>query len=79
MDAFPGVESSADICGGDPCLVRTRIPVWVLEQMRRQGASEEQLLRSYPSLRAGDLAAAWAYVRLHRIEIEEQIRVNENG
>src|ERR1700686_1483351 len=39
-DAFPGVESRPDVCGGEPCLVRTRIPVWVLEQMRRLGASE---------------------------------------
>src|SRR5229473_340290 len=69
-DAFPGVESRAGVCGGEPCIVRTRIPVWVLEQARRLGASEEQLLRSYPALRAEDLATAWAYVRSHRPEID---------
>ena len=78
-DAFPGVESRPDVCGGEPCLVRTRIPVWVLEQMRRLGASEDQLLRSYPTLRADDLAIAWAYVRSHRPEIEEQIHANESA
>ena len=78
-DAFPGVESRPDVCGGEPCLVRTRIPVWVLEQMRRLGASEDQLLRSYPTLRADDLATAWAYVRSHRLEIEEQIHANESA
>jgi len=30
-DAFPGVESIPGVCGGEPCIVRTRIPVWVLE------------------------------------------------
>jgi uncharacterized protein (DUF433 family) len=41
------------------------------------GISEEELLRAYPALRAEDLANAWAYVRSHRIEIEDQIRENE--
>lgn len=78
-DAFPGVESTPTVCGGEPCIVRTRIPVWVLEQARRLGTREEELLRSYPALRAEDLANAWAYVRSHRGEIEEQIRENENA
>ena len=33
-DAFPGIESRPDINGGEPCIVRTRIPVWVLAQAR---------------------------------------------
>lgn len=73
----PGIESRTDVCGGDPCIVRTRIPVWVLEQSRRLGASEADLLRSYPTLRAQDLANAWAFVRAHPQEIEEQIAENE--
>ena len=59
--------------------MRTRIPVWILEQMRRQGICEADILRSYPTLRAEDLAAAWAYVRVHRSEIERQIRENEEA
>ncbi len=76
-DAFPGIDAIPGVCGGEACIVRTRIPVWLLEQARRLGASEAELLRSYPSLRAEDLANAWAYVRSHREEIEEQIRQNE--
>src|ERR1700732_3256263 len=78
-DAFPGIESTPGVCGGEPCIVRTRIPVWVLEQSRRLGASEDELLRSYPTLRAEDLANAWAFVRSHRLEIDEQIRDNESA
>jgi len=78
-DAFPGIESTAGICGGEPCIVRTRIPVWTLEQARRLGVSEENLLREYPVLRAEDLANAWAYVRSHPTEIEDQIRDNESA
>ena len=60
-DAHPGVESSPGVCGEDPCIVRTRIPVWMLEQARRQGTSEAELLRAYPTLRAEDLTNAWAF------------------
>src|SRR5207302_9592511 len=78
-DAFPGIDSRSDVCGGEPCIVRTRIPVWVLEQARRLGASEGTLLRSYPLLRAEDLVNAWAYVRSHTAEIDRQIRENESA
>jgi uncharacterized protein (DUF433 family) len=76
-DAFPGVETTPGVCGGEPCLVRTRIPVWVLEQGRRLGTSEAELLRCYPTLHAEDLANAWAYVRSHGEEIARQIEENE--
>jgi uncharacterized protein (DUF433 family) len=76
-DAFPGIESIPGVCGGEPCITRTRIPVWVLEQARRLGVNESDLLRSYPTLRAEDLSHAWAYVRSHRDEIEQQILENE--
>ena|SRR5712692_7937155 len=78
-DAFPGIESTPGVCGGEPCIVRIRIPVWVLEQARRLGTSEADLLRCYPTLRAEDLANTWAYVRSHRDEIEQQIYENETA
>jgi uncharacterized protein (DUF433 family) len=76
-DAFPGIESNSEICGGEPCIVRTRIPVWMLVQARRLGTSEAELLKSYPTLRADDLTNAWAYFRSHHEEIEQQIGQNE--
>jgi len=51
--------------------------VWLLEQARRLGTTEADLLRSYPTLRAQDLTNAWTYVRTHRNEIEQQIADNE--
>ncbi len=76
-DAHPGIESEPSVCGGSATIVRTRIPVWVLEQARRLGMSEAKLLGAYPSLRAEDLANAWAYVRSHREEIDREIVENE--
>ena len=76
-DAFPGIENSPETCGGEARIVRTRIPVWLLEQARRLGSSESDLLRAYPSLRAEDLANAWAYVGAHQEEINREIQENE--
>ncbi len=74
---FPGIESHRDVCGGDACIIRTRIPVWVLEGMRRRGASDEQLLQAYPTLDSDDLTNAFHYAKFHQDEIEQQIRENE--
>ncbi len=78
-DSFPGIDSDPEICGGEPRIVRTRIPVWLLVQARRLGTSEADLLTSYPTLRAEDLANAWAFFRAHQNEIQQQIRENEEA
>ena len=72
-----GIESTPGVCGGDPRIAGTRIPVWTLEQYRRLGMTEAQILASYPGLRAADLVNAWAYVAAHPGEIDRQIRENE--
>ena len=76
---FPGIESTPGVCGGEACVARTRIPVWLLERARQLGSSEADLLRAYPTLRAQDLVNAWAYVETHRDELERQIRENEEA
>ncbi len=78
-DAYPGVESTLGVAGGEPCIVRTRVPDWLLEQARRLGTSEADLLRAYPALRAEDLVSAWAYARSHQDEIDRQIAENETA
>ena len=74
-----GIESTPDVCGGQACIVGTRIPVWVLEQARRLGVSEADLLRSYPTLRAEDLTNAWTYAASHAEELDRAIRENEEA
>jgi len=78
-DTWPGIESTPGVCGGEPCIVRTRIPVWILVRARQLGASEAEILGSYPTLRALDLVNAWAYARSHHEEIEGQIEENEGA
>jgi uncharacterized protein (DUF433 family) len=58
-------------------MVRTGIPVWVLVQARILGMSEADILKSYPTLRAEDLATARGYNRAHRAEIHAEINKHE--
>jgi uncharacterized protein (DUF433 family) len=76
-DAFPGIDSTPGVVGGEARIVRTRIPLWVLVQARRLGATEAELLYSYPTLRAEDLTNTRAYARAYSDEIEQQILTNE--
>jgi uncharacterized protein (DUF433 family) len=72
-----GIESTPDVCGGDPRIAGTRIPVWSLEHYRRLGLTEAQILTAFPGLRAADLVNAWAFVADHTQEIDRQISENE--
>lgn len=78
-DAFPGIESIPGVCGGDPCIIRTRIPVWVLVQAKRLGTSESEMLKCYPTLRAIDIANAWYFYNSHKEEINNLIQEHEGA
>jgi uncharacterized protein (DUF433 family) len=55
------LKSDPDICGGEVCAVGTRIPVTVILDTLAEGASAEEILRSYPSLKRAHIEAALAY------------------
>jgi uncharacterized protein (DUF433 family) len=74
---WQGVEKTSQVCGGEACIAKTRIPIWVLVEARRLGYSDADLLKSYPTLTATDLANAWAYAEAHSNEIELAIERNE--
>jgi uncharacterized protein (DUF433 family) len=74
---FPSVVSTPGVCGGSPRLVRTRIPIWLLQHLRQLGFSDAKILACYPTLTATDLAQAWGYVAAHRAEIDKEIEENE--
>ncbi len=72
-----GVEKTPGVCGGSACIAGKRITIWGLVEARRLGYSEADLLTSYPSLSATDLANAWAYAEAFSEEIETEIREND--
>jgi uncharacterized protein (DUF433 family) len=78
-NAWPGIERTTGVAGGEACVVRTRIPIWTLEQYRRLGWNEARILQSFPALRAADLVNAWAYADAHRDEIDAAVHANEKA
>ena len=74
---YPGIEKIPGVCGGDACVVGTRIPVWSLVNSRNLGFTDEDLLRNFPSLIAQDLFNAWAYYQANKAEIDIQIFEND--
>jgi uncharacterized protein (DUF433 family) len=74
------IEKTPGVVGGDACVRRTRIAVWMLVVARRLGMSDEEIRNRYQSpLTQADLDAAWQYYRENPEEIEQAIRENEEA
>lgn len=73
---FPGIEKTSGVCGGSACIIRTRIPVWSIIEYIQLGVAKEKLLQNFPTLRAQDLANAWAYYDANKDEIDLEIKEN---
>lgn len=55
------VVSDPEICGGEPCIAGTRIPVSVLLSHLAAGDSYEEVLRQFPRITRDDILAAIEY------------------
>lgn len=49
------------VCHGKACVKGTRVMVSVILDNLAEGASEEEILKSYPSLKSEDIKAAISY------------------
>ena len=67
------IERRPSVQGGDACIAGTRIPVWVLAAMHKQGDTVEDVLEAYPNLTAAQVHAAFSYYYDHRTEIDAVI------
>ena len=74
-----GIDHVPNVSGGAATIAHTRIPVWLLVQARQLGASDDELMEDFPSLRQQDLVNAWTYYDAHKREIDQQIKENENA
>jgi uncharacterized protein (DUF433 family) len=59
------VSVDPEIMGGMPVVRGTRIPVYLIAEMRRQGASVQEILEGYPSLTSEQIELAELYARAH--------------
>lgn len=61
MDWKERISVDPLVCHGKACIKGTRIMVSVILDNLAAGVSQEEILRSYPSLRPDDIQAALAY------------------
>lgn len=73
------ISKTEGINGGDASIGATRIAVWMLEEVRREGLSDGEILALYPQLDARHLVMAWWYVATQPAEIEFAIQKNEEA
>jgi uncharacterized protein (DUF433 family) len=71
------IEKTPGVCGGDTTVVRTRVPIWVLETGSAQRHERRPICFAYAFLHGEALAKAWVYVRYHSDKIDRMIRDNE--
>jgi len=64
------IEINPRVCGGQPVIKGTRIPVAVILEQLAEGQSWDDLLRSYPELQRSDLQAALHYARFSVLHTE---------
>ncbi len=60
-DWRPLFESDPNICGGQLCAKGTRVFITNILDSLAEGATDEEILRSYPSLRQEHVDGAMAY------------------
>lgn len=73
------ITKTPGVMGGDACIDKTRIPVWLLASYRNNGATDAFILDCYPHLSAADLVNVWAYTEAYPDEIEEAIRQQDDA
>jgi uncharacterized protein (DUF433 family) len=73
------INKTPGVCGGDACIRKTRIPVWLLVEARQLGISDSDFLDNHPSLTPEDLTAAWAYYEQNKQEIDDALRRQEEA
>lgn len=56
------VQAHPDIMGGEPCIGSSRIPVRVIYDLYKEGASIEEIKEAYPSLTESQILSAIRFV-----------------
>lgn len=68
--AMRSIQKTKGVCGGHARIRDTRIPVWTIISLEKQGADDAELLDNYPDLTLFDLVVARNYYSGHHQEID---------
>ena len=67
------IQKTEGICGGHARIRNTRIPVWTIISLQKQGAEDQELLHNFPVLTTFDLITARNYYQNYSLEIDNII------
>jgi len=71
------IQKTIGVCGGDARVRNTRIAVWTIISLQKQGADRVEILRNFPSLNNDDFSNIQAYYTEHQLEIDNAIASTE--
>ncbi len=72
------IEINPKVLGGKPVIKGTRIPVYVILQMLRDGTTFKKIIEGYPRIEEDDIKAVLEYaLYLVTGESEEEILLNQ--
>ena len=67
MSARDYIWVDAERCGGSPCFLNTRIPVWILFDYLEDGQSVTDFLAAYPDL---DPQLVYGFLKAQRESVD---------
>jgi uncharacterized protein (DUF433 family) len=76
---YRNIEKVSDRCGGRAVVAGTRIRVSLILSCYRQGMTVEEIVQSYPHLRAADVHDALAYACDHAEEIRADLAADDEA
>ncbi|MDF0676427.1 MAG: DUF433 domain-containing protein [Nitrospira sp.] len=68
------VHKDLGVCGGEPVIAGTRIPVRLIYQRTQNGDNVETIRQAYPNLTPAQVHDALSYAYDHLAEIEQEIQ-----
>ncbi len=72
----PVVRETPGVCGGYPRVGHTRIPVRLIVELRRAGATGDEILAMYPQLTAAQVQGTLDYYARNPARVDEDIAGN---
>ena len=58
---YPRITADPKVCGGEPCIAGTRVPVHVILSHLSAGDDAETVLREFPRIERDDIRAGLEY------------------
>ncbi len=70
----PYVVTVKGVCGGEPVIKGTRIPIRLIAECWRGGMSPEEIREAYPNLNLAQVFAALSYAEDHAEQIDSLLK-----